>query len=1030
MVGANKNPEIIAAEKIDYYTNYYLAHTPEAGITNVPHYRKITYSNIYDNIDLVLHVKESGLKYEFIVRPKGKISNIKLKWNGAKPKHLQSGGIKYTSAFGELNESAPYTFTADGNEVKSRFILDKNVIGFDVAKYDESKVLVIDPELFWGTYFGGESNDFAYNICGDTEDNIYISGQTVSKTALASSGAFQEQVAGDYDAFISKFDSSGNLIWSTYMGGKLYDIGFGITSDLNNDIYITGETASKNGISTSGTHMQIIGGSNDAFIAKFDKDGHRKWGTYFGGVSEDQSYAIKTNSKGEIYIVGSTYSYYKIGTSDGHQEFPSYIGMNGFLAKFNNTGNIIWSTFYSGDNNVEMYNLDVNDEGDIFVAGHTNSTKNIATPQTYKPYHNTNFYYETFIVKFNNSGIRLWGTYFSGNRNTIIPQIYVDKYSNIYIACVSDSFKNNNNESYIVAGKFNTNGNLAWRTDFSGNKNDVCKGIYLNENERSLYITGYTSSNTGISTSNAYQTNYGGGQYDAFISKFNDNGAFTEGTYFGGENIDWSYGIRLGKRRSVYIIGNTTSTNNIATPNAFQPKLNSTNYDVFLARFSPITNDAGVSELVSPIGNQCAGMHEIFVKIKNFSRKAILDSTHIGFSINRDSPQSFKWIHGWHGIDPGDTCLAISIGKGNFKSGNNTIKIWTYNPNGSDDINYANDTLTQTLFFYETPEAKTGGNKEICIGDNITLGADAIPGNTYSWSSKPVSGLDPESKITVSPKLTTVYYLTETNTASGCQRTDSAIISVYPYPEPAIAGDTFICGQGEATFETALTPGNNYWWEFEGGEITSGQNTNRITVKINRTTKTSRLKVTEVNPAACKAEAGRQYIYTPSPILDLGPDDYLCEDYDELIKLDAGNGFITYRWQPTGDTTQFIIVRRVDNYFVVVADNCGNAQKDDVIIASNCPVKMYVPNAFTPTADGINDVFRPEIENVVDYRLIIYNRWGERIFFSTEIKYGWDGSFRARQAPKDVYFYMIQCTVKEGPNIRRLCNSGTVNLIR
>lgn len=171
----------------------------------------------------------------------------------------------------------------------------------------------------WGTYYGGSDDDWGNNLAINSYDNLYIVGLTYSENAIASSGEHQTTFGGYYDAFLVKFNSNGQRQWGTYYGGSKYDYGYGVTVDQDGFIYISGDTSSDNDISTTDAYQTDRGGDYDAFIAKFDGSGIREWGTYFGGSTSDYGYDI--NAQGtDLYLAAYTYSNNSIATVGAFQE--------------------------------------------------------------------------------------------------------------------------------------------------------------------------------------------------------------------------------------------------------------------------------------------------------------------------------------------------------------------------------------------------------------------------------------------------------------------------------------------------------------------------------------------------------------------------------------------------------------------------------------------------------------------------------------------------------------------------------------
>jgi gliding motility-associated-like protein len=167
----------------------------------------------------------------------------------------------------------------------------------------------------------------------------------------------------------------------------------------------------------------------------------------------------------------------------------------------------------------------------------------------------------------------------------------------------------------------------------------------------------------------------------------------------------------------------------------------------------------------------------------------------------------------------------------------------------------------------------------------------------------------------------------------------------------------------------------------------------------------------------------------PDIITQLDREYFLCEDEKEVVKLDAGEGFTTYKWTPTNDTTQWVIVKNVGDYFVKVTDNNGCIGSDETKVKRKCGVMLYIPNVFTPNNDGYNDVFAPEGIDVISYQLNIFSRWGQLVFSSTDINSGWDGTIRGKQAIDDVYIYQLTYQGYQNKILKTFTKSGNFTLV-
>src|SRR5262249_5109415 len=154
------------------------------------------------------------------------------------------------------------------------FTLDGDgTVGFQVGAYDRSRPLVIDPVIVFSTYLGGSGADTAYAVAVDSSGNSYLTGNTASTNFPTSSGSYQTTLSGSSDAFVTELDVTGALVYSTYLGGSGADTGYGIAVDSSGNAYVTGQTSSSNFPTTSGPYQTSSGGGTDAFVTKLNSSG-------------------------------------------------------------------------------------------------------------------------------------------------------------------------------------------------------------------------------------------------------------------------------------------------------------------------------------------------------------------------------------------------------------------------------------------------------------------------------------------------------------------------------------------------------------------------------------------------------------------------------------------------------------------------------------------------------------------------------------------------------------------------------------
>jgi len=563
--------------------------------------------------------------------------------------------------------------------------------------------------------------------------------------------------------------------WATYYGGLGTDWAKAIKADAEGNVYVLGNTASSAGMATEGAYQETYGGGvgdwgqeGDVFLAKFDAEGSLLWSTYFGGENDEGAGGIDLDSDGNIYICGWTLSTTGISTTGAHQE--SNAGEDdGFLAKFDNDGALLWATYYGGESYDNLFGGagSVYCSGtDVYLCGGTMSETGIATTSAWlsAPAGST----DAYLAKFNSDGEREWATYFGGEADD--------------------------------------------------------KGIAVNGNGSHIYIAGMTMSNAGIGIS-GYQNAYGGGDFDGFLSQFDEDGTVVWSTYYGSTGFDKIEAITCDDD-FVYAVGTTTSTMNIASGGSWQDVAGG-GEDMYLAKFNYIGelqvctyygdtgNDRmGLSPSVTLDGtgnvylcgqtNSAGGMvtADAFQSDYSESYDAILAKF--------DSDMQLAWASymGGMGSDQAYTITAINNGKvyaagATVSSGEiATDDAW------QTELAGGSDAFLLALSSCEEARLNVEHDTTICEGISFEL-STTMAGATYNWFIDGGMASMTDSLITVVAEGT---YMLVTSKGT-CTDTSVAItVSVNPAPTPVIVNTGGVLSTTE--------PYASYQWNREGAPIT------------------------------------------------------------------------------------------------------------------------------------------------------------------------------------------------------------------
>jgi hypothetical protein len=275
--------------------------------------------------------------------------------------------------------------------------------------------------LLASTYLGGSGEDRDSSLALDSSGNVYLTGTTQSTDFPTTVGAYGQTYNGGGDAFISKLDSNlSTLFASTFLGGSIGDVGSSLALDGSGNVYLTGTTQSTDFPTTSGAYDRTYnGGTFDAFVSKLDGNLTTLLAsTYLGGSGGDSANSLALDGSGNVYLTGTTQSTNFPTTVGAYDQTDN--GKDAFVSKLDNHLTTLLTSTYLGGNLSEFgYSLALDNEGNVYVTGYTESVDFPTTPGAYD---------RTYNGGFNSESPPYYGDAFFSKLDTHLTTLLVSSY--------------------------------------------------------------------------------------------------------------------------------------------------------------------------------------------------------------------------------------------------------------------------------------------------------------------------------------------------------------------------------------------------------------------------------------------------------------------------------------------------------------------------------------------------------------------------------------------------------------------------
>lgn len=476
-------------------------------------------------------------------------------------------------------------------------------------------------ELKWAAGIGGNGYDQATSTAVDADGNIYITGRFQGTVDFdpSSSTANLSSSAGTWDIFIAKYNASGAYQWAKRMGGSYDDLGYSLSLDGSGNIYVTGFFQYIADFDPSSSTANLASAGNwEIFIAKYDPLGNYLWANSMGGASHDIGYSLSVDGSGNVYVTGIFAGTVDFDPSSATANLTSAGLYDVFIAKYDASGAYLWANRMGGSSYDYGSSLSLDGSGNVYVTGYFQGTADFGLSSSTASLISAGGD-DIFIAKYNASGTYLWANRMGGSSGDRGRSLSLDGSGNIYITGefegAADFDPSSSTANLTSAGssdmfisKYDPSGAYFWANKMGGTSTDYSMAL-CHDGSGNVYVSGYFQSTADFDPSSSTANLASAGSYDAFISKYDDSGAYMWANRMGGSLGDFGRSLSIDGSGNLYVAGWFEGTADF-DPSSSTLNLNSAGgYDIFITKYSPIITEViwnGSSWSATPDGTRDA----------------------------------------------------------------------------------------------------------------------------------------------------------------------------------------------------------------------------------------------------------------------------------------------------------------------------------------------------------------------------------------------------------------------------------------
>lgn len=772
--------------------------------------------------------------------------------------------------------------------------------------------------------------------------------------------------------------------WSRHFGGSAQDQANEIRQTQDGGFIVAGYSRSDDQDLT-----QNYGGA-DFWVFKLDSLGTLQWQKSLGGSGDDIATAVVETPNGDFLIAGGTTS--NDGLVTGNHGLEDV-----WVVRLDANGNMLWAKCFGGSKNERTESLNGTSDGAFILAGYAQSGDGDLT-SNYGDF-------DYWVLKIDDTGNLLWQNNFGGTLSDwgfgIAPTP-----DGGYIATGS-TFSDNGNVSanqgfydYWVV-KLDTNGQLQWEKNFGGAGEERAYAVDVLENGGAV-IGGTSISGSGDVSGN-------NGSYDFWAIGLDSDGSLGWSRNFGGSQEDRAFAMKE-LSSGGFLIGGMSASSNGDVSQHYSSK------DAWLLKLDDMGNLIWEKNFGGSLDDRFFDVREL----NDGGFAATGFSTSSDFDLDGNYGAQDVWV-----IKLAPDSLEIDLGPDTLLCAgevalldvqdDNYTYLWQ---NGSTDTAFtvttagqywlevdregckARDTV-EVSYVSETP-ANLGPDTVLCEGQTLVLDP-GIPGAQYLWN-------DGTTGQTIPVTTPSLHWITLSK--DGCEYSDTIEVG-FLFVDLDLGPDTLLCQGQTLSLDVTTTNAQYLWSDQSSAPVFQISAPGEYWVKVGQ--------------SGCQKTDTIFVDYQLRPDSILSDYTFICEN--EALWLDASQPVEAgYLWDD-GTTLPRRRVVKPGTYSVKVSLR-GCPFKDDITLKS-CENCLYIPNAFSPNGDGINDEFRAypgcDIHN---FDMKIFNRWGGLVFQTGDPEAGWDGRFKGEKSLSGSYVFLVNFDLLNNGHFTSQQWKGSLELLR